>query len=79
MDAALVQLLHHHRHHIAAIADRVHIQLDRSLQAIALHEIGHVIGMAHSDDPHDVIHSLPRHFFPFGISSRQARRSLPRT
>jgi hypothetical protein len=32
----------------------------RSLQAIALHEIGHVIGMAHSDDPHDVMAPLVR-------------------
>lgn len=32
----------------------------RSLQAIALHEIGHVIGLAHSDDYHDVMAPLVR-------------------
>ena len=32
----------------------------RSLRAIALHEIGHTIGLAHSDDRHDVMAPLVR-------------------
>jgi hypothetical protein len=32
----------------------------RSLRAIALHEVGHAIGLAHSDDRHDVMAPLVR-------------------
>jgi predicted Zn-dependent protease len=32
----------------------------QSLRAIALHEIGHLIGLAHSDDGHDVMAPLVR-------------------
>lgn len=32
----------------------------RSLSAIALHEVGHVLGLAHSDDGHDVMAPLVR-------------------
>ena len=32
----------------------------RSLRAIALHEVGHLIGLAHSDDGHDVMAPLVR-------------------
>jgi hypothetical protein len=32
----------------------------RSLRAIALHEVGHAIGLAHSDDHHDVMAPLVR-------------------
>jgi hypothetical protein len=32
----------------------------RSLRAIALHEIGHALGLAHSDDRHDVMAPLVR-------------------
>ena len=32
----------------------------RSLRAIALHEVGHVLGLAHSDDYHDVMAPLVR-------------------